>query len=122
MKVYLGHSRSFDFQNELYKPLCESKVNVQYEFILPHEISDAPYNSLEKIKEFGAMIAEVSFPSTGLGIEIGWASAAHVPLLFLAKDGCKVSNALVVVAPVHVYKDEAEMMQLITAFLVRIPN
>lgn len=57
---------------ELYEPLWASSVNEQCEIFFPYE-SDETVNSKEKIKECDAVFAEVSFPATGLGIELGWA-------------------------------------------------
>lgn len=95
----------------------ESQLNRYGEFILPHDRSDAPFNSLAEMKKCDLMIAEVSFPSTGLGIEIGWAHASGIPLLFLAKSGATVTNALGSITVVQFYQDSQEMIQLITSFL-----
>jgi len=66
LKIYVGHSRDFDYVNELYVPLRRSKLNSIHEIILPHEKSDRPYSSKEFFKTCDVMIAEVSHPSTGL--------------------------------------------------------
>ncbi len=90
MRIYIGHSREFDFKKEFYEPL--KKLN--YEFIFPHEHSDEPFNSKEFLKTCDLMIAEVSFPSTGLGIEIGWADFLEIPIIFIYKSGSKISGSL----------------------------
>ncbi len=72
MKIYIAHSRNFDFQNELYKPIRQSPLNNEHSFVLPHENSDEPFNSKEYLEDKAdLLIAEVSDPATGLGIELG---------------------------------------------------
>lgn len=40
------------------------------------------------------MIAEVSLPSTGLGIELGWADTFNKPIVCIYKTGSEFSNSL----------------------------
>ena len=89
MKIYVGHSRNFDFKKELYEPLRK----LPCEFIFPHEKSDKQFNSKDVLKSCNLMIAEVSFPSIGLGIEIGWADSYGVPIIFVHKNGVKIGRA-----------------------------
>ncbi len=94
MKIYVTHSTAFDFKNELYIPIRNSELNKKYEFTLPHEQSGAQFNSKEFLKECDLVIAEVSYPSTGQGIELGWASSNGVPVACIYKKGTKPSGAL----------------------------
>ncbi len=95
MKIYIGHSTSYDFKNELYKPLMESSLNKIHEIILPHENSNELFNSKDFLaNEADLMIAEVSYPSFGLGIELGWANLNNVKIICVYKNGAKVSGAL----------------------------
>ena len=70
MKIYVGHSSSFDYRAELYHPLAELNLT-GCEFVFPHVASESPTNSKEHMQAIDLMIAEVSYPSIGLGIEIG---------------------------------------------------
>jgi hypothetical protein len=90
MKIYIGHSREFDFKKELYKPLRK----LDHEFVFPHDNNHEPANTPELLKTYDLMIAEVSFPSTGLGIELGWADLLNVPTIFIYKKGSKISGSL----------------------------
>jgi hypothetical protein len=74
MKIYVSHSTSFDFKEELYKPIRSSDLNSIHEIILPHEDSNEQFKTLDLFKSGGCklIIAEVSYPSTGQGIELGW--------------------------------------------------
>ena len=73
MKIYIGHSSEFNYQDEIYDPIRGSIFNSLHEIILPHEIYKEAKDFITKdiIKSCDLMIAEVSLPSTGLGIELG---------------------------------------------------
>ena len=93
MKIYVSHSRDFDFLADLYQPLRDSKLNADFDFFLPHE-NDRSVNTQDEIKNSDLVLAEVSFPSTGQGIELGLASMLDVPILCISKEGSKVSGSL----------------------------
>lgn len=95
MKIYLGHSKQLNFIEELYKPIKESRSVSSHEIIFPHESGHETFlNSLEVIPDCDLMIAEVSFPSTGLGIELGFAHSMSVPIVCLYRQGAKVPDSL----------------------------
>ncbi|OGI16049.1 hypothetical protein A3K63_02125 [Candidatus Micrarchaeota archaeon RBG_16_49_10] len=50
--------------------------------------------SLDLLKKSDYFVAEVSEPSTGVGIEIGWAYGNRKRMIFLAKKGAKVSRSI----------------------------
>ena len=114
MKIYVAHTKDFDFHDELYAPIRASELNKQHEFILPHEGSG---NTLSRdiIKGCDLFVAEISHPSTSLGIEIGWADAFGVPVIAMRKPGanepwwhqdiCKVSFE---------YEDAEDMVEKLT--------
>ena len=112
MNIYVAHSRSFDFQTELYEPIRQSSLNNEHSFILPHEKSDQPRSSKEFFKnECALVIAEVSYPATGLGIELGWADALGVPIIFLHKKGSKISNSLKILSSNFIeYSNQEELI------------
>ncbi len=110
-QIYLGHSPGFDYKKELYEPIRESKLNSDYEVLLPYEKLDDPVESKEAIKNCKAMIAEVSYPSTGLGIEIGWADFYNKQIIFIYKKGCKVSRSLKVISSNFIeYESTGELL------------
>lgn len=74
MKIYVAHSSGYDYQNELYSPIRNSTLNTKHQITLPHENSIEQFNSKEFLKKCNLVIADVSYPSTGLGIELGWAN------------------------------------------------
>lgn len=96
MNIYVSHSGHFDFQNELFLPIRTSEVLKQYTFIFPHEQSEEPFNTKELFVNKGCdlVIAEVSYPSTGQGIELGWADMLEIPIICIYKDGTEFSKSL----------------------------
>ena len=94
MKIYVCHSYAFDYKKDLYEPIRHSELNNKYEFIFPHEVSDQIFNSREIIPQCDLIISEVSYPSTGMGIELGWANNENKKILFIYKKGCTISHSL----------------------------
>jgi len=94
MRIYIGHSRECDFVKELYTPLKNSSLAKNHELVFPHYKSEKPFSSLNFLKTCDLMIAEVSFPSTGLGIELGWADILKVPIVFIYKSSSRISGSL----------------------------
>lgn len=118
MKIYVTHSTSFDFKNELYKPLRESELNKLHEIILPHENTNSQFSSKEFMKACNLIFAEVSYPSTGQGIELGWANMVNVPIVCFYKKGMKYSGAIKAVCNDFLeYEDEKDLIKKITEFL-----
>ena len=94
-KIYVAHSRGFDFKTDLYAPLRESDLNSQYTIVLPHENSDELFSSKDFFRdECDAIVVEASYPKIGVGIEIGWADAFGVPIIAMHKEGSKLSGSL----------------------------
>lgn len=115
----MAHSREFDFNKELYQPLRNSILNKEHEIVLPHEESDKPFNSKEFLRDScDLMIAEVSYPSTGLGIELGWANLYNVTILCVYKKGPKPSESLKVLTSNFLeYSDSKELISGIKDFI-----
>ncbi len=94
MKIYVCHSSMFDYVKELYEPLRNSNLSKKYELILPHETSKKTFDSKKMIPSCDLIISEVSYPSTSMGIELGWANKDNKRILFIHKRGFKISNSL----------------------------
>lgn len=93
MKIYLSHSSGFDYQSELYEPLKQTLSNA-HEIFFPHDKANVGTKSKDIITVSDYVIAEVSYPSTGQGIELGWADASSIPIICLYRKGAEVSNSL----------------------------
>jgi hypothetical protein len=93
-KIYIAHATSFDFENELYAPLRASEIAAQHELIFPHDTAREPINSKAIIAVADLIVAEVSYPSMGVGIELGWADAAGKKIICIYRTGTKISSSL----------------------------
>jgi hypothetical protein len=93
MKIFIAHSSSYDFRNELYIPIRKSSLNNDHEIILPQEKGKEVITK-DIIKNQDLIIAEVSHASTGQGIELGWANIFDTPILCVYRKGSKPSNSL----------------------------
>ena len=115
MKIYIAHAKASDFQNELYKPIKESTAFKEHTFVLPHDGTDALFNSKEFFKtDCDLVIAEVSYPATGLGIELGWADILNVPIVCIYHKGSKVPGSLkAITQSIFEYDGPADMMEKI---------
>lgn len=97
MKLYLSHASGYDYKSELYEPLKRS-VATEHEILFPHDEHENGVISREVIPTCDAVLAEVSYASTGQGIELGWADASEVPIICFFRAGSKVSSALTFVS------------------------
>jgi hypothetical protein len=94
----------------LYKPLRESKLNDDDYITLPHE-TDEHFDTHQIIKDADIVFAEVSYPATGLGIELGWADANFTNIVCMYKEGTKISGSLKFICDKFiVYSDTTDMI------------
>jgi hypothetical protein len=100
--VYVSHSRKindseeFDFKNELYAPLRNSRLNDKVKFVFPHEDSDKPYNSKDLFlteKDNLIVLSELSYDSKGREMELGMAHIMGIPVIAIYKPGSKISGS-----------------------------
>ncbi len=121
MKIFIAHSSNFDFKNKLYVPLRASALNSEHEILLPQE---GPIEEITRdmINNCGAVVADVSAPSLGAGIEIGWADAAHVPVIAMyekdAHPSFSIDNA---VTDRFEYESSDDMLEKLAAALNKLP-
>ncbi|MEW6408192.1 MAG: hypothetical protein AB1465_05905 [Patescibacteria group bacterium] len=114
MKIYIEHSKELNFKEDLYLPIRESQLNSEHEIILPHEIYQEASDFVTKdiIKTCDVMVAEVSFPATGLGIELGWANAFECPIICIHRKDSKISGSLKVVCNNFIeYTDKEDLIE-----------
>ncbi|MDO8620493.1 MAG: hypothetical protein Q7R64_04055 [bacterium] len=94
MKIIITHASSFDYEKEFYEPLKKAVEGTGHELVFPHVWHEQNKSTKEFLKDAGAVIGEVSYPSTGQGIEFGWADTMNIPILFVRKEGAKSSSGL----------------------------
>lgn len=118
MKIIVTHANSFDYEKEFYEPLKKAVEGTTHELIFPHAWHAQNKSTKEFLKDADLVIGEVSYPSTGQGIEFGWADMLNVPILFLRKQGAKSSSALKYLKGEYIdYSDENDLITKTRAFL-----
>lgn len=116
MKVYLAHASNSDFQKEIYDPIRESPFFARHTFIFPHE--GEVVDSKRVISECDLILAEVSLPSTGLGIELGWANDMGKKIVCIYKLGMKPSRSLNMICQLFIsYRSRGEMVSSVKKIL-----
>ena len=112
MKILVIHSSNFDYKKELYEPIKKSTLSQNHTFILPFEQSSFPVmKSLIEKKEIDFILAEIAYPSTGQGIELGWAEVFGMPVVCVCKKGKVYSGAVkIVTSEIYEYGDETELL------------
>lgn len=96
MKIYFSHPKNID-----YKPIYELLDSLkEYEFILPYRDNEKPLDSssLIKGKNCDMIFAEVTLPSTGQGVELGWANQLNLPIICFHKKDNISSRSLKFIA------------------------
>ena len=112
MKIYVTHAKNSDYINDLYIPIRRSDLNSMHEITLPHENNTKPFQSKPFIKTCDLVLAEVSYPATGQGIELGWADIYNIPIVCFYKKGIKPSGSLRVVSNTFIeYENKKNMIQ-----------
>ncbi len=116
MKIYIAHSSGFNYEEELYAPIRKSELSKEHKIIFPHEKSAAQFNSKEFLKkEANLVIAEISYPSTGMGIELGWADYLNLPVICVYKKNSNYSKATIVIAKEMIeYLNSSELIKKLT--------
>lgn len=117
MKIIVTHSSGFEFKEKLYRPIRESVLNKEHSFLLPQEKGEEGVTK-ELIQNADLVFAEVSYPSTGQGIELGWANVFNTPIICFYMADCKPSNSIKYVSKNLIeYSDEKDLIDKLTDFL-----
>lgn len=82
------------FLTEPYQPIREFSKTTSHEFYFPHENSPEPHITKTIIQNSDLILAEVSHPSTGQGIELGWANIFEIPIIGIHKKSKPISSSL----------------------------
>jgi hypothetical protein len=111
--IYFSHSHHVDYENDFYKPLLESKLSSCYDLILPHGSLYDGVDTREILINSDYLIAEVSYPGTGIGLELGRAESNNVPIICFIKKGFKCSSSVKRSFEVIEYSDSEDMIKKI---------
>lgn len=118
LQIYLAHSRTVDYINDLYSPIKNSQKLREYTFYLPHDNNRENYNDYNFYKQFNLILAEVSEPSTGLGIELGWANMLQIPIVCIYKKGTKITASLSAVTNEYIeYSSSEELVNKLYEYI-----
>lgn len=122
MKIFLGHSSNFPYQEKLYQPLKDSTLWQEYEFVLPRDGKDLTVTK-ELLQDCDLYIGDVSTASTGEGIELGWCDVLGIPHECIQEEGSVVSNTVYyVTSEIHHYRDPESYITLLTKLIHRHAN
>ncbi|NHN33133.1 hypothetical protein [Paenibacillus agricola] len=123
MHIYATHSNSFDFKEEFYNPLVQltSLIPNIKEIVLPHKDSAEQFDTLRYFKNSCALvIAEASYPSTGSGIELGWASLLNIKIVVVHHISKKPSSSYKVISDDFiVYENSEDLTNKLYNFILR---
>jgi len=106
MKVYIGDS---DVRHtELYDLLMKSKTLSLCTFVYKKDIN----NEKELLKNCDVMIADISYPTIPLGIELGWADIYDVDIICVCVKGTAISSHLTRMSKdILTYTDSTDMVE-----------
>lgn len=117
MNIYISHSNKYDYINKIYNPIKKSEFYKLHNFFFPHD-ENKKMNTREIITNYDLLIAEVSLPATGQGIELGWADYAKTPILCIYQKGAKISSSIKFLTNDFIeYENENDMIEKIEDFL-----
>lgn len=118
MNIYVAHSNKLDYINKLYNPIKQSKLNKEHNFLFPHDELNKEIKTKQIIANYDLVIADVSLPATGLGIELGWADYSNTPILCIYEKGMKYSSSLKFITNKFIeYENSEDMIEKISYFL-----
>lgn len=120
MIIYISHSSSFDYRTKLYMPIKEIFRTSSHSLIFPHEKNKKQYPSkmLFQKHKCDLIIGEVSYPSTGQGIELGWADAYQIPIIGINKIDHPISSSLsTVISELIQYHEVADIERILLSTL-----
>lgn len=95
---------------------AEQHTNITIQF--PHEKEEEVHLTKDDISKADLVLVEVSIPSTGSGIELGWANAAGVPIIAFHQGGAEPSPSVkFATRDIHVYITEDHILSTLGELL-----
>jgi len=111
LNIYAAHSSNIDFE-KYYQVLKDSELHTEHNIIYPHDETEEQFDSYTFFHtDCDLIIAEVSAPSTGIGIELGWAYDADIPIIAIHSIDSKPTQAIFEVTKmVYEYDSDEELI------------
>ena len=120
LNIYISHSSKMDYINELYEPLLNSSIALNNNLILPHSKEYEKINTKQIIMEADILVAEVSYPGTGIGLELGRAECNNVPIICFIKKGIKCNSSVSRNFKVMEYENASDMVERLENIITKI--
>jgi len=121
LKIYISHSSKYDYINKIYEPIKKSNLMKLNSFFFPEEDKNKIVSTKNIIVDSDLLIADVSLPSTGQGIEMGWANFAEIPIICIYEKGSKPSSSVKFVADLLIeYENAEDMVNKISNYIKNI--
>ena len=120
MKIYVSHSSRLDYKKELYDVLRNSALVKEHEFLFPHERGLDLFPTKELFENHGCdmVFAEVSYPSHGQGVELGWAYNLSIRIVFAHKPETKLSVVIPELSKeIFSYNDSQSLVNKLATYL-----
>jgi hypothetical protein len=116
LNIYFVHSTKFDYNNLIYKKILSSSICLAHNLMLPMTKEYQNIYAKELMAKADIIIAEVSNPSFGLGLELKWLSKVNKPKLFLSLENTIPSKYQKLVPSIKT-TDENTYLQAIEDFI-----
>ena len=84
LNIYFIHSTKLDYNNLIYKKVLSSSVCLGHNLMLPQTKEYQEKYTKDLMQKADIIIAEVSNPTFGLGLELKWLQKQDKPKLFLS--------------------------------------
>lgn len=119
MRIYLSHSRNFDYQNELYKPLLDSAIAQSHQLVLPFMNGGGQSGDTKTVLQaVNMVVAEITHSNTGQGIELGWADMLGKPIVCFYRAGYTPSSSISMITHhLYPYKDPFDLVRQLESML-----
>jgi hypothetical protein len=117
LNIYVSHSSKMNFEDELYKVLQNSNIGIYHNLILPHSKEYIDVDTKNIIMTSDLLIAEVTYPGTGIGLELGRAECSGVPIVCIVKDGIECSSSIKRNFDIIEYKDGDDMIKKLEEYI-----
>ena len=117
LNIYVSHSKKMDYKNELYKPLLESIIGLDNNLILPHSKEYDKVDTKQILINSDMLIAEVSIPGIGIGLELGRAECNNLQIVCLLKKGVKCNSSVKRNFIIIEYNDAIDMIGKLERFI-----
>ena len=86
MLVHFSHSNHYNYGKYFYPKVEESELTTTHTLSFSNEDIYSPYEIRKLIAECDILIADISYFSIGLSMEIGYAKRNQKPIFYVYKD------------------------------------